>query len=158
AWTTPREARDFGACCPALADDKVVGSEDCLTLNVWTPQSPAKGARAVLVFIHGGGNIQGCSAEFRYGRHIYEGDELASREDVVVVTLNYRLGALGFLAHSALGSAETNFGLRDQIAALEWVKRNITAFGGDPSRVLLFGESAGAEDTCVHVVSPRSKG
>jgi para-nitrobenzyl esterase len=163
-WNAPRDVRDFGACCPqADADGKVEGAEDCLTLNVWTPRDAAPAPRAVLVFVHGGGNIQGCAAQINMGQRIYEGDGMAARENVVVVTINYRLGALGFLAHPALSAEGTphasgNYGLRDQAAALRWVHANIAAFGGDPARVLLFGESAGAEDTCAHLVSPRSKG
>jgi para-nitrobenzyl esterase len=158
AWSAPRDATAWGACCPQLDGDKAVGDEDCLTLNVWTPKGGASTPRPVLVFIHGGGNIQGCSAHESFGQRTYEGDVLASANGVVVVTLNYRLGALGFLEHEALGAESTNVGLRDQIAALAWVQRNIAAFGGDPKRVLLLGESAGAEDTCAHLVSPQSKG
>ncbi len=157
-WATPRDASAWGACCPQLAEGGTVveGQEDCLTLNVWTAATgPEK--RPVLVFLHGGGNIQGCSAQEGLGLRTYEGDVLAS-QGVVVVTLNYRLGPLGFLEHASLGKGSTNLGLRDQVAALEWVQRNIAAFGGDPRSVLLFGESAGAEDTCAHVVSPRSRG
>jgi para-nitrobenzyl esterase len=155
-WTAPRDARDFGACCPQQVNGKVLGSEDCLTLNLWTPKKASPTPRAVLVFIHGGGNTQGCSSQSNLGQRSYEGDEIAGGRDVVVVTMNYRLGALGFLADKSVGKG--NWGIRDQTAALEWVKRNIHAFGGDPSRVMVFGESAGAEDTCAHVVSPRDKG
>jgi para-nitrobenzyl esterase len=167
AWPSPREANDWGACCPQLADGKAVGQEDCLTLNVWTPQGArastggqggTRTGRPVLVFIHGGGNIQGCSAQEGLGQRTYEGAGLAAARDVVVVTMNYRLGVLGFLEHAALPRDATNLGLRDQAAALRWVQRNIGAFGGDPKRVLLFGESAGAEDTCAQLVSPASRG
>ena len=154
-WKEPRDASAWGACCPQLQEGKVTGSEDCLTLNVWKPKSPASAPRPVLVFIHGGGNIQGCSAQQAFKDYLYDGDALATARGAVVVTFNYRLGALGFLEHEGVA---TNVGIRDQIAALEWVHRNVAAFGGDPSKVLLFGESAGAEDTCVHVVSPHSKG
>jgi para-nitrobenzyl esterase len=158
AWSSPRDATVWGACCPQLDGGKAVGDEDCLTLNVWTPKSGTVAPRPVLVFIHGGGNIQGCSAHEALGQRTYEGDVLASAYGAVVVTLNYRLGVLGFLEHEALGPESTNLGLRDQVLALAWVQKNIAAFGGDPKRVLLFGESAGAEDTCAHVVSPQSKG
>src|SRR5262249_46588341 len=146
-----------GACCPQTQEGDLEGSEDCLTLNVWTPSEPAPAPRAVLVFIHGGGNTQGCSAQMTRRERIYEGNELAAREGVVVVTMNYRLGALGFLAHPALGVPSGNYGLRDQAAALAWVHANSAAFGGDPARAMVFGESAGAMDTCAHVTSPRSK-
>ncbi len=154
-WTAPRDARDFGACCTQMSGSSVVGAEDCLTLNVWRPRGKVSDA-PVLVFLHGGGNIQGCSSLESLGQRVYEGNELAAREQAVVVTVNYRLGALGFMAHPAIGGG--NWGLRDQLAALAWVKRNAAAFGGDPSRVLVFGESAGAEDTCALVASPRGKG
>ncbi len=155
SWSALRDAAAWGACCPQLHNGEVVGSEDCLTLNVWIPKAKSDGRRPVLVFLHGGGNIEGCAAQELFGDRIYEGDALAAAKGAVVVTLNYRLAALGFLEHDGI---PTNLGVRDQIAALGWVERNIGAFGGDPSRVLLFGESAGAEDTCVHVASPRSKG
>ena len=156
-WSAPRDANAWGACCPQLTQGgEFTGSEDCLTLNVWAPKERGTTAKPVLVFIHGGGNIQGCSAQQGMTQRIYEGDVLASKRGVIVVTFNYRLNVLGFLAHAALKKA--NLGLRDQTAALEWVHRNIKAFGGDPERVLLFGESAGAEDTCAHLVSPASKG
>jgi para-nitrobenzyl esterase len=156
-WTSPRDARDFGACCVQAEGGDIEGSEDCLSLNVWTPKDPARSPRPVLVFIHGGGNIQGCSSQTNGKQRTYEGDALATKENVVVVTLNYRLGPLGFLAHASL-SPSGNYGIRDQAAALAWVHKNAAAFGGDPARVLVFGESAGAEDTCIHLVSPHSKG
>jgi len=152
------QAAAFGAKCPQFSQDenKVVGSEDCLTLNVWAKEG-ATGA-PVLVFIHGGGNTQGSASE-----PFYDGVELATRTGAVVVTLQYRLGALGFLSSTGL-SAESSagvsgsYGIHDQIAALRWVKENVAAFGGAPEKVLLFGESAGAQDTLVHVASPLSKG
>jgi para-nitrobenzyl esterase len=146
-WTAPLDATRFGPSAPqptgGLLDGLVPGmavgetSEDCLTLNVWTPAVDA-GARPVLVWIHGGAfTIGGSSLES------YDGARLAAREDVVVVSCNYRLGALGFLVIDHPG-AQANCGLLDQIAALEWVRDNIAAFGGDPGRVAVFGESAGA--------------
>jgi para-nitrobenzyl esterase len=152
-------ATDFGARCPQRdADGVVVGAEDCLTLNVWVPQAPAAVPRPVMVFIHGGGNVQGSSAE-----PVYDGDELATSGGVVVITINYRLGALGFLAHPALAAERPegvsgNWGILDQIAALAWVRDEIAAFGGDPARVTIFGESAGARDVCVLLASPRAAG
>ncbi len=134
-------------------------AEDCLYLNVWAPRASTRGrARLpVMVWIHGGGYTNGATA-----LPLYWGDRLA-RRDVVVVTLSYRLGALGFLAHPEL-SAESgaatsgNYGLMDQIAALEWVNRNISAFGGDPDNVTLFGQSAGAMSISLLVASPRAHG
>ncbi len=155
-WSGERNAAAFGERCPQLSDGKVIGNEDCLTLNVWAPESASNAP--VLVFIHGGGNVQGSAAE-----GIYEGRELAERTGSVVVTMQYRLGALGFFAHDGLDAERPekvsgNYGILDQIAALAWVKENIGAFGGAPAKVMLFGESAGAQNTLVHVASPLSKG
>jgi para-nitrobenzyl esterase len=123
-------------------------SEDCLTLNVWTPST--SGRRPVLVWLHGGAFIGGTA-----GVPLYDGARLASQGDVVVVTVNYRVGALGFLA---LGAGRANFGLQDQIAALRFVRREIAAFGGDPANVTVFGESAGAGSVCALLAMPRARG
>ncbi|MCB8840542.1 carboxylesterase/lipase family protein [Aurantimonas sp. VKM B-3413] len=127
-------------------------SEDCLFLNVWTPDM--SGSRPVLVFIHGGAFIIGSGTQ-------YPGDDLAARGDAVVVTLNYRLGLVGFNAFAELFPEDDRFqpnaGLLDQRLALEWVRENIAAFGGDPGRVTLCGESAGAASVAFHLVSERSK-
>ncbi len=111
-------------------------SQDCLYLNVWTPVADRR-RRPVLVWIHGGAFVLGSGAA-----GLYDGSQLAQRGDVVVVTINYRLGALGFLDLSQVlpGAAVANAGLRDQIAALEWVRDNIEAFGGDPGNVTILGE------------------
>jgi para-nitrobenzyl esterase len=127
---------------------------DCLFLNVWAPAALRPGA-PVLVWIHGGGNNIGTAADT-------DGSALA-RRGIVVVTMNYRLGALGFLAHPALSAeaadhASGDYGLADQQAALRWVRRNIGAFGGDPRRVTLGGQSAGSADTCAHLTSPTARG
>lgn len=154
-WPDLRSAAAFGAVCPQLDGEAVIGDEDCLTLNVWTPvDSTVSGPLPVMVFIHGGGNARGSSAQ-----PIYDGRRLAEA-GVVLVTFNYRLGPLGFLPHpSLLAEHQTgNFGILDQIAALRWVQRNIAAFGGDPARVTIFGESAGAVDTCVLIASPLAAG
>jgi para-nitrobenzyl esterase len=156
-WSTPLVADAYRAQCPQYADGPLVGEEDCLQLNVWTPQAPAP-PRPVMVWIHGGAHEQGSgTVEF------YDGQRLAEREDVVVVTINYRLGPFGFLAHPALTAeggirASGNFGMLDQIAALEWVRDNVAAFGGDPDRVTLFGQSAGSVSICRLLVSPRAAG
>ena len=132
-------------------------SEDCLYLNVWTTRGEMKEKRPVMVWIHGGGNTTGWSHE-----PWYSGEHLA-RKGVVVVSINYRLGALGYLAHPAL-TAESehgssgNYGLLDQIAALRWVQRNIASFGGDPDRVTIFGESAGGANVGYLMASPLAKG
>ena len=129
--------------------------EDCLSLNVWTPAPKTASAqpRPVMVWIHGGAFVNGTGK-------IYDARRLAARGDIVVVTINYRLGALGFLAHPALGPPGQvgNYGLADQQAALRWVRDNIAAFGGDPDRVTVAGESAGGMSVCDHLVAPASRG
>ena len=144
-WEEPLDATLNGNWCPQtgglvefVGDDNRVMDEDCLILNVWTPST--EGAdRPVLFWIHGGGRYEGSG-------HDYDGSRLAAQGDVVVVTINYRLGLLGFAGISALGSAysgaESN-GFRDQILALEWVRDNIADYGGDAGKVTIFGESAG---------------
>jgi para-nitrobenzyl esterase len=174
-WTPPqdlecaaglRDANAFSPKCPQLdADGNFLGDEDCLYLNVWTPaDAPAAAALPVLFFIHGGGHVQGSTSEVsRTGEHIYDGAALAAQARAVVVTINYRLGALGFATAPALTAGDPrgvsgNYGTLDAIAALGWVQRNIAAFGGDPDHVLVFGESAGAVQTCVLVASPLAAG
>jgi para-nitrobenzyl esterase len=132
-------------------------SEDCLTLNVWTPAAGDGRRRPVLVWIHGGGFV------FGSGSHTpYDGAPLAALGDLVVVTLNYRLGALGYLALPALADEEGgvcgNFGLLDQIAALEWVREHAASFGGDPDRVTVFGESAGGMSVGTLLGTPAAHG
>jgi para-nitrobenzyl esterase len=140
-WHGVREADQFGAACPqdpALGGNPQPQSEDCLFLNVWAPSGARRGSLPVMVWLHGGGFVAGAGSQGPY-----EGAGFA-RDGVVLLTLNYRLGALGFFAHPALGGG-ANYTLLDQVAALEWVKHNISAFGGDPHRVTLFGESAGGD-------------
>jgi para-nitrobenzyl esterase len=129
-------------------------SENCLTLNVWTPARAQHGEkRPVMVWIHGGGFVNGSG-------DIYHSRWLAAKGHIVVVTINYRLGALGFLAHPSLGPPGNvgNYGLADQQAALRWVRDNIAAFGGDPRKVTIAGESAGGMSVCDHLVAPGSTG
>ena len=129
-------------------DPRIQGiSEDCLYLNVWTPSLEPSEPLATMVWIHGGGFVVGSGSEPRY-----DGANLAAK-GIVVVTLNHRLNALGFLAHSELTAespdgASGNYGMLDLVAALQWVSRNIRAFGGDPSRVTIAGESAGSTAVC----------
>ena len=125
-------------------------SEDCLTLNVWRPATGAREPRAVMVWLHGGAFTTGTAAG-----PAYQGDALARRGDVLVVSLNYRVGAFGFLH---LGATRSNLGLQDQIAALRFVQREIPAFGGDPARVTVFGESAGAGSIVALLAMPAAKG
>lgn len=168
-WTGLRDATAYGAACPQPDRPDGAGggraerqSEDCLTLNVWAPANAqrenAGRGLPVMVWIHGGANRLG-SGTFP----IYDGTALA-RQGVIVVTINYRLGLLGFFDHPALaaeqgqGESFGNYGLMDQIAALEWVKRNIAAFGGDVSNVTAFGESAGGSNLLYLLTSPAARG
>jgi para-nitrobenzyl esterase len=158
AWKGARPALDYGASCPQAQPPRNVAagspaektSEDCLTLNVWapTPTGPMTGATGkapVMVWIHGGGNVDGTGSQT-----YYDGSAFA-RQGVVLISINYRLGLLGFFAHPALTKeageeATGNFALMDQMAALSWARRNATAFGGDANNITVFGESAGGQD------------
>jgi para-nitrobenzyl esterase len=146
-WTRVREAKSFGPPCAQNLNGRMQAgsSEDCLFLNVWTPEWPAASRLPVMVWFHGGGNYAGTASSDNF-----DGASLA-RHGVVVVTANYRLGIFGFFAHPELTRASPrkasgNYGLMDQIAALGWVKTNIAQFGGDPGNVTIFGQSAGAVD------------
>jgi para-nitrobenzyl esterase len=164
-WEGERPAVAFGSACPQWEKGAVAGDEDCLTLNVWTPKGYTDAdKRPVLVFVHGGGHQQGSSSQkLSDGQPLYDGRRFVEKSGAVMVTINYRLGPLGFLAHPALSAADPNrssgnYGTLDQIEALKWVKANIARFGGDPARVLVFGESAGAVSVCRLVVSPLARG
>jgi para-nitrobenzyl esterase len=157
-WAGMGDATQFGAACPQLPEPWLIcphWSEDCLFLNVWTRQMPAH-KQPVIVFFHGGSNRAGYSQRDQLGPSL-------SRSGLVVVSANYRLGALGFLAHPALtaesGHASSgNYGLLDQIQALKWVRENIARFGGDPGRITVMGQSAGAVDACLLMASPLARG
>jgi len=160
-WTGIRSALEAGLACPqppSLLPGMEPGpiGDDCLSLNVYTP-APDGGRRPVLVWIHGGGFVAGSSTQA-----IYEASRLVVRGDVVVVSVNYRLGALGFLAPVAAGlaldGATDNAGMLDQIAALHWVRDNVAAFGGDPERVTIFGESAGGMSVTTLLAMPSARG
>jgi para-nitrobenzyl esterase len=165
-WPNVRNADRYAPACmqnymgplsTANFGDYETKSEDCLYLNVWTPAKSADDKLPVLVWIHGGGFFVGSGTE-----RLHHGDHLAAK-GVVVVTFNYRLNIFGFFAHPELtrespNHASGNYGLMDQIAALKWVQRNIAAFGGDPSRVTIFGESAGAGAVSCMQASPLTKG
>ncbi len=149
------------ACMQALSSSRGMAiedvSEDCLTLNVWTPAAAAGEKLPVMVWLYGGGDSSGSGAQ-----QLYWGDKLAQK-GVVVVTLNYRVLAFGSLAHPELTQesgygASGNYGLQDSIAALRWVQKNIAAFGGDPAKVTLFGQSAGAYKISKLMVSPLARG
>lgn len=156
-WQGVRKADRFGSICPTPRHSAESMSEDCLFLNVWTGASSTSERRPVLVWFHGGGFIVGSGSD-----PLHDGEGLA-RKGVILVTINYRLGALGFLATPELSQesghhASGNYGLLDQIAALEWVQKNIAAFGGDPGRVTIFGHSAGAGSVGFLSMSPLAKG
>ncbi len=173
-WEGVLEADAFGPVCPQLASPfggvvdqepgTMAGDEDCLHLNVYAPRFAEGGVPGgddrlpVMLWIHGGGNVIGHSS-------FYDGGRLAVDGDVVVVTINYRLGPLGWLRHASLRGEGTtaadrsgNFGILDQIRALEWVRDNIAAFGGDPGNVTIFGESAGGHDVFVLMMSEPARG
>ena len=164
SWDGVRETTEFGASSiqtyapgiELLAFDEAPTDEDCLTLNVWTPGlDDAK--RPVMFWIHGGAYSAGTG-----GTPLYDGQHLARRGDVVVVTINYRLGALGFLYADALADSDEpgsgNYGTRDQIAALSWVRDHISAFGGDPDNITIFGESAGGMSVGTLLATPDAEG
>ena len=153
-WSGDLPANEFGSSCmqdepphnvPA-GSPALQLSEDCLTLNVWSPQAAKKAP--VMVWIHGGGNVNGSAADV-----YYDGAAFA-RDGIVLVSFNYRLGTLGFQPHNG----EANFGLWDQVAVLRWVHDNVAAFGGDPANVTLFGVSAGGQDTLVLMTAAAARG
>ncbi|MEX0679705.1 MAG: carboxylesterase family protein [Pirellulales bacterium] len=164
-WQGVRACAEFGPVCPQqpypkgsfYAREPEEQSEDCLFLNVWTAAKSPQETRPVMVWIHGGALTRGSGS-----MEVYDGEQLA-RQGIVLVTINYRLGPLGYLSHPALSresphQSSGNYGVLDQIAALEWVKRNIAAIGGDPERVTIFGESAGSWSVCSLVATPLAKG
>jgi para-nitrobenzyl esterase len=162
AWNGVRAAKDFGYRCPqsAIYNDMVFhdrgASEDCLNLNVWAPVDAKPGSLPVMVWIYGGGYVTGGTSEYR------QNGEVLAHRNVVVVSMNYRLGIFGFMVHPELTAesphhASGNYGLMDIAAALEWVKHNIAAFGGDPKNVTIFGESAGSFAVSTIMASPLSK-
>ncbi len=161
-WTSIRPALDFAPACPQLVtidpgeNNNSVQAEDCLAVNVWTPAADTK-QRPVMVFIHGGAFIEGSARNTGY-----DGATLAHRGDLVVVSLQYRLGPFGFLELSEFAGREYlgsgNNGIRDQIAALRWVQKNIARFGGDPHNVTIFGESVGATSVGILLAIPEARG
>jgi para-nitrobenzyl esterase len=162
SWPGVRKAVLHSPACPQLGRyppdaPQEPTSEDCLTLNVWSPASKSADKLPVMVWIHGGGLMNGSGSVPQYA-----GAELAAR-GVIVVTINYRLGVLGFLSHPELNresrhGGSGNYGLLDQIAALKWVNRNIAAFGGDPNRVTIFGQSSGSFSVSMLAASPLARG
>jgi para-nitrobenzyl esterase len=161
AWDGLRNAQQNSAVCVQFSpiSGSVTGEEDCLYVNVWTPTEKPAEPMPVMVWIHGGGFIIGQGS---YTREDWR--RLAARENVVVVSINYRLGIFGFLAHQALTAENPNlrtsgnYGIQDQTAALRWVRNNISAFGGDPDNVTIFGQSAGGISVCAQLASPAASG
>ena len=162
-WSGVRKANAYGPDCmqiPFPGDAAPLGvppKEDCLYMNVWIPEKPGSAKLPVMVWIYGGGFVNGGSSPA-----VYDGSAFA-KSDVVLVSFNYRIARFGFFAFPALSKEQgahptANFGLLDQIAALEWVKRNVAAFGGDPSNVTIFGESAGGMSVNALLTSPLSAG
>ena len=161
-WKGVRAAKDFGNHCvqtnpfPDMIFRDPGQSEDCLTLNVWTPAGAKPGSLPVMVWIYGGGFTSGSTSEAR------QDGQFLAHKNVVVVSMNYRLGIFGFFVHPELTAesphhASGNYGLLDQAAAIAWVKKNIKAFGGDPKNVTIFGESAGSFSVSAQMASPLSK-
>nr|WGO51716.1 putative antennal esterase CXE17 [Ectropis grisescens] len=153
SWTGEFDAvEEYIRCRQSVADVIAIGQQDCLTLNVYTPlNEPLDAKLPVMVFIHGGGYFQGSGSAMFYG------PQYLVPKGVILVTFNYRLNIQGFLC-LRIKEAPGNAAMKDQLAALKWVHRNIRAFGGDPDNVTLFGESAGAASVSFHVLSPLSKG
>jgi carboxylesterase type B len=157
-----RDATKYGPGCPQVGHNPDVPaeqSEDCLNLNIWAPASAmighaATGGAPVGLFFHGGAFKEGSN---RGPFDLYDGANLASAQSIVVVTANYRLGALGFLTNDR-ANVTGNFGIQDQRMAMRWVQQHIGRFGGDPRRVTVWGESAGAQSVLVHLFSPLSRG
>ena len=162
-WKDVRSAQSYGSHCMQVNQFSDMtfhdpgASEDCLTLNLWTPHDAAPGAKLpVMVWIYGGGFYAGSTSERR------QDGEVFAHKGVLLVSLNYRLNLFGFFVHPALAAespqhAAGNYGLMDQAAALQWVKRNIAAFGGDPANITIFGESAGSFSVSAQMASPMAK-
>jgi para-nitrobenzyl esterase len=160
-WLGVRDGSKFSSACTQKKDVSVIGSEDCLYLNVFRP----RGAHGlpVIVFVHGGHNAIDSAGVMQNGVAGYDGAEFAQNGNVVVVTINYRLGPLGFIAHPELSkesgyAGSGNYGYMDQIRALKWVRSNIAAFGGEPNNVTLFGHSSGGGGVMVLMASPLGRG
>lgn len=168
SWGSPLTTTAFAPECPQKkfavdGTSEITGDEDCLYLNIWTPQTSSSANLPVMVFIHGGGNQQGSASVESGNTPMYHGKNLAERGDVVVVTIQYRLGPLGFLAHPGLepetsNNTSGNYAAMDQILALNWVQNNISNFGGNPGNVTIFGESAGAVNVGNLLCSPLANG
>jgi para-nitrobenzyl esterase len=162
-WDGVRDGSSFGAGCPQIVGEEVKGDENCLYINVWRPREKPDRPLPVMVWLHGGGNhTRSGEGSADFGGVGYNGEQLVPQGGVFV-SFNARLGVLGFLSHAALSAERPekisgNYGSLDQIAMLQWINRNIAAFGGDPSRVFLFGTSAGGGNICALITSPLTRG
>ncbi|KAL0965534.1 hypothetical protein UPYG_G00282540 [Umbra pygmaea] len=160
-WDGVLKATEFKPRCMQLTllQTDIRGQEDCLYLNIWVPQGRSVSTGLpVMIWLYGGGFLVGGSSGANFlDNYLYDGEEIANRGNVIVVTLNYRVGTLGFLS-SGDASGPGNYGLWDQHAAIAWVHRNIRAFGGDPNNITVFGESAGAASVSLQTLSPHNKG
>ncbi|XP_077003579.1 bile salt-activated lipase [Tamandua tetradactyla] len=161
-WQGTLKAKEFKKRCMqiTLTQDGTFGEEDCLYLNIWVPQGKREVSRdlPVMIWIYGGAFLMGAGHGANFlNNYLYDGEEIATRGNVIVVTFNYRVGPLGFLS-TGDSNLPGNYGLRDQHMAIAWVKRNIAAFGGDPNNITLFGESAGAASVSLQTLSPYNKG
>ncbi|XP_070286474.1 bile salt-activated lipase-like [Myotis yumanensis] len=161
-WQGTLKAKDFKQQClqTSLIPLNTKGSEDCLYLNIWVPQGQKEVSQnlPVMIWIYGGGFFSGSAEEKSFfNNYHHDGEEIATRGNVIVVTFNYRLGPLGFLS-TGDPNLPGNYGLRDQHMAIAWVKRNIAAFGGDPDNITIFGESAGGASVSLQTLSPHNKG
>jgi para-nitrobenzyl esterase len=157
SWHGVRDASAFGPACSQNGRDGPTGVEDCLYLNVWTHERTPRGSHPVMLWLFGGANAVGSASN-----PVFDGSSLA-RRGMVVVTANYRVGVLGFMAHPALSAQSShnssgNYALLDQIMALRWIRENIAKFGGDPRHVTLFGQSSGSYDLLLLMTSPLAKG
>src|SRR5262245_22753405 len=168
-WPNVLQATNFSGSCAQLGSIQGPASEneDCLYLNVWTPDPAPRKPLPVMVWFHGGGNQQGSAGDPVPFPGVpglfYDARVLAQERNVVVVTINYRLNVFGYFAHAALAAESADYpyagnqGLLDQQAALRWVRANVAAFGGNPKNVTIFGESAGSQDVCLQVAAPGSR-
>ncbi|KAM7088092.1 LOW QUALITY PROTEIN: bile salt-activated lipase-like [Ciconia maguari] len=161
-WDGTLQAKEFKNRCMqmTLTQTDVRGSEDCLYLNIWIPQGRRQVSTnmPVMIWIYGGAFLVGGGQGANFlNNYLYDGEEIAVRGNVIVVTINYRLGPLGFLS-TGDANLPGNYGLKDQHMAIAWVKRNIKAFGGDPENITIFGESAGAASVSLQTLSPKNKG
>ncbi|KAI5138542.1 Bile Salt-Activated Lipase [Manis pentadactyla] len=161
-WQGTLKAKDFKKRClqATITQESTYGEEDCLYLNIWVPQGRKQVSRdlPVMIWIYGGAFLMGAGHGANFLKnYLYDGEEIATRGNVIVVTFNYRVGPLGFLS-TGDSNLPGNYGLWDQHMAIAWVKRNIAAFGGDPNNITLFGESAGGASVSLQTLSPQNKG